>query len=107
MCNCVNIEFGSYGNQVELIRPPHMVGRNEGSESDSICVDRCLADEIQYLWAHDITTTGCCCGHNKGSEYPYIGVIESDIIRMKEMGYHVQFNQLHPERQDAFKPKTL
>lgn len=106
-CSCVNIEVGSYGNQVELPRPPQMIGRKEGSESDTICVDRCISEEVQYLWSLGISTTGCCCGHNRGNEYPHIGVIDSDIEKMNELGYVVQPNNLYPERQDAFIPKSV
>jgi len=107
MCNCKNVEFGSYDNQVELPRPSHMRGRKEGSDSETICVDRCLSNEIQELWWLGIATTGCCCGHNKGNQYPFIGVIETDIQKMKDMGYVVQFNPMHPQRQDGFIPKSL
>lgn len=108
MCNCKNIEVGSYGNQVELKPPQHMVEyqRNNGG-SDTICVDKCIAGEIKYLWSLGITTTGCCCGHNKGLQYSYIGVDEKDIKRMKEMGYRVHFNPLRPNDEDEFCPKTV
>lgn len=95
-CNCVNVEFGSYDNQVELPRPSHMPtirGVN------TICVDTCLKDEIMYLW--------CCCGHNKGDIYPYIGVDEKDIQKMKQLGYVIQPNNIYPEREDGFMPKSI
>jgi hypothetical protein len=99
MCNCINIEVGSYGNQVELSRPPHMPGER------NICVDVCLKDEILNLWSLGITTTGCCCGHKKVP--PFIGVEDVDIPRMKELGYKVQFNNVRPGDEDGFIPKTV
>lgn len=105
MCECKNITAGSYDNQIELPRPNHMVGQKEGTESNTICVDTCLKSEILDLWSKGISTTGCCCGHNYLP--PYIGVIDSDINKMLNMGYEVQPNHLYPERRDGFKPKTI
>lgn len=107
LCNCNNIEVGSYGNQVEIMPlPPHMAAykTKQGGTPDSICVDRCLADEVQHLWSQGITTTGCCCGHNQVPAY--IGVIDEDIEAMKMMGYEVQHNQMRPGDHDSFKPKN-
>lgn len=104
MCNCVNIEIGSYGNQVELQRPLHMVSTRG---VHTICVDACIKDEILYLWSHGVTTTGCCCGHNKGNDYPFIGVAERDIQKMKSMGYSVKFNNCRPNDEDEFIPKSI
>lgn len=104
MCQCENIEIGSYGNQVELMLPPHMAAyKAKQGGATTICVDTCLAEEVKYLWSIGITTTGCCCGHNKVE--PYIGVIDSDIPRMKELGYKVQFNHSRQNDEDSFIPK--
>lgn len=106
MCKCKNIEVGTYDNQVELSRPLHMVGRkDEGSESDIICVDSCLKDEIIFLWSKGVKTTGCCCGHNYLP--PYIGVSDDSIDLMVSLNYETQPNELHPNRLDGFKPKTV
>lgn len=94
MCHCINIDIGSYRNQVELISP--------FSESP-ICVDRCLEDEIQFLWELGIVTTGCCCGHNQVEAY--IGVVPIDIDFMKLLGYQVKFNECRPNDEDSFTPK--
>ena len=99
MCNCVNIELGSYDNQVWVDAPPHMPKEN------GYCLDRCIAAEVMWLWSIGITTTGCCCGHNK--IYGYIGVIDKDIHRMKFIGYEVQFNPNRPNDEDSFIPKTI
>jgi hypothetical protein len=106
MCSCVGVEFGSYDNQVELMPPPHMLlyKRTQGG-ADTICVDACIAEEIISLWGVGITTTGCCCGHNKAEGF--IGVADDDIPRMKEMGYMVHFNSCRPGDEDEFTPKTI
>lgn len=91
MCNCVNVKIGSYDNQIMVDRPRCMIGRAEGSSNNKICLDKCISEEIQYLWSLGIRTTGCCCGHSikKG----YIGVIEEDIEFMKKLGYKVEINK--------------
>ena len=104
-CACSNVAMGSYDNQVELDRPTHMASRTEGSYSDRICVDLCLKDEILYLWGIGIRTTGCCCGHNKVDGY--IGVIDEDIEKMKNLGYTVHFNKSRPNDEDSFNCKSL
>lgn len=54
------------------------------------------------MWNNGIRTTGCCCGH--GVREPYIGVIEEDIQKMKDMGYIVAPNQFDLRREDSFLP---
>lgn len=86
-CNCKSVEVGSYDNQVEIKDlPPHMaLYKNKEGGANSICIDKCIDEEVKYLWSLGITTTGCCCGHNKVN--PYIGVLDEDFLRMKELGY--------------------
>lgn len=79
-----------------------MIGQTNGSCSDVICVDACLEREIKYLWSIGISTTGCCCGHNKVDGY--IGVIDEDISKMKRLSYELIPNN---GRQDSFKPKFI
>lgn len=39
-----------------------------------VCVDKCIAETIRWLWFNNIQTLGCCCGHN---EDPPSVVVES------------------------------
>lgn len=105
MCSCVNVTIGGYENQTELPRPDHMKGRKEGSESDTICIDTCIVQEIKDLWAKGIRTTGCCCGHN--IHIGFVGVIQEDIPKMLELGYVPQFNPMRPGGNDQFTLKTV
>ena len=76
-------------------------------EKTEVTVDACLADEILELWNQGIHTTGCCCGH--GKILGFIGVIDEDIPKMKELGYNqyiYNFITGGPSRGDAFVPKT-
>ena len=104
MCNCVNVKMGSYDNQVELLRPKCMIGRTEGTTSNTICIDKCIAEEIKYLWSLGIRTTGCCCGHNK--QEGYIGVIGKDMEIMKKGGYKVAINENDLSDEKNFIPKS-
>lgn len=104
MCNCINVKMGSYDNQVELSRPKCMIGRTEGTHSNIICIDKCIAKEIQYLWNCGVSTTGCCCGHN--IQEGYIGVIEKDIEFMKKLGYKVEINKQDLRDEKNFTPKS-
>lgn len=105
MCNCVNVEIGSYDNQIELVRPEFMLGDRDPTHLWSICVDACLVVEIASLWKRGIWTTGCCCGHNKIDGM--INVIEECVPSMKALGYDVQPNPHRPEAEDTFYPKSV
>lgn len=106
MCKCANVAMGSYGNQVIMNRPAHMIGRKEGSSNpETICIDTCLVDEIIDLWHKGIITTGCCCGHN--THHSYIGVIDGHVSRMLSLGYEVLFNPNRPMDRDTFKAKSI
>jgi GMP synthase-like glutamine amidotransferase len=107
MCKCKNVKIGSYDNQFVISDlPDHMIKYKSlhGGNINSICIDRCLEQEIRYLWSQGITTTGCCCGHNKLAGY--IGVIFKDIPKMKELGYIVRINEMRPCDEDSFYPKN-
>jgi hypothetical protein len=95
---------GEYHNTVLMRKPKHMGGiKGNYDTANFICVDMCLAKEIKYLWDLGITTTGNCCGH--GSNKGYIGVVDSDIPKMKEMGYETSPGHTS-NRLDSFYPKT-
>lgn len=99
MCDCKNVEIGSYKAAITVKRPPHMISKIKG---DMVSIDSCILKEIQYLWSLGITTYGCCCGHNKVESM--VNVDDKDIDKMLELGYV----QNHPDktRKDTFKLKT-
>jgi len=108
MCNCINIKIGSYDNQIELKIPNNIkleYNNPEKEKRKTVCIDKCLVDEIKYLWNIGIRTTGCCCGHN--IQQGYIGVIDEDISRMKNLGYTVASNTCRPNDEDSFVPKNI
>lgn len=82
MCDCNNIEIGSYDNQVEL---------KSWWNNKIICVDKCLQKEILNLWDNVVRTTGCCCGHNQLN--PMINVILEHHNIMVKLGYKYYTNE--------------
>ena len=76
MCDCVNVEIGSYANSVYMVYP---------FNGKWVDIDRCIADEILWLWAQGIRTEASCCGHNKVE--PWIGVLPEYANQMRLLGY--------------------
>lgn len=85
MCNCKNIEVGSFNNQILLDHP---------NLNHPVWVDACIADEIRDLLSKGVKTIGSCCGHNK--LIPCIAVAPESIVLMEKLGYRHQFNRLVP-----------
>jgi hypothetical protein len=107
MCHCRDIDIGTYENQVTLEVPDSIeIKYNDplGTTRTTVNVDRCLAEEIKYLWSLGIITTGCCCGHNK--HQGYIGVKDEFIPVMLHIGYRVKYNECRPNDEDSFIPKS-
>ena len=95
MCNCPKgIQIGSYDNTA-LAGHPRWA-------SKYIYVDKCLVDEIRYLWKCGVITTGCCCGHNIVE--PMINVHEDSERLMSDLGYSYKINKFNVK---CYKPKTL
>ena len=98
---CRESELQKYDCQV-CVRPKWK------SSHKWISVDKCLIDELFYLWDLGIITTGCCCGNHKGDKKRdgYIGVEDRFIPKMKELEYKVHYNKCRPKDEDSFIPKT-
>jgi len=94
MCDCVNVKMGSYDNQITLKMP----------DGQLMGIDKCIVEEIEYLWSCDIRITGCCCGHN--IQEGYIGVIDKDIEIMKRGGYKVLIDKNNLGSENNFIPKS-
>lgn len=76
------------------------------SSSNSIVVDKCIENEIKWLWSEGITTTGCCCGHNKGKEY--IRVAKIDVAHMMFLGYKLRDHPYdHKYDRHCFYPQSV
>ena len=101
MCDCVDVEMGSYDNMVDFCPPPHHLK----SSKSCISMDRCIVEEIQFLWKLGIVTIESCCGHNLLDAC--ILVSQDDIPRMRELGYEHYPNQCDLTRQDGFYAKSV
>ncbi len=82
MCDCDNIEIGSYDNTIILGYYPCMreyrdSRMSKGFPPNGIAVDKCIANDVISLWQLGIRTFGSCCGHNKTQ--PYIDIHEEDF----------------------------
>lgn len=86
MCNCKDIELGSFDNQVEVFH--ETLGR-------SIWLDACIADEVIGLLNAGVKTIASCCGHNK--TVPSIVVEPEAVPIMEAMGYKHFFNRCVPK----------
>lgn len=109
MCKCdKEVKIGDYSNQIVLDVPKHMkpfkniLGKEK---APYISIDKCLEEEIKYLWSLKIKTLGCCCGHNinKG----YIQVTDEYVEIMEQMDYqHIDKNEDENAPNNAFYPKN-
>lgn len=66
-CECFSYNH-RWGTTPERILPAP-----EWSTKDSICVDECIADTIQYLWDHGHITLSTCCGHGRMDNHIVLG----------------------------------
>jgi hypothetical protein len=102
MCNCVNVEMGSYDNQIVVPAPFWMVSRDGDHIRDFIGIDKCLYDEIVALWQIGVTTVESCCGHNVPGVEAYIAVLPKNIDKMIELGY----KKINDKPLGCFYPQT-
>jgi len=84
MCECRNVDIGSYENQVTVLYP-FSTKRYPDRFTKKVGIDKCILPEILYLWSKGIKTTESCCGHNKRAGY--IAVEEVYAPLMKVLGY--------------------
>lgn len=64
MCDCIsyNRSDESGGSTPEAVLPYRKYF--PGSAKETVCVDACIAETIERLWAAGVITGACCCGHN-------------------------------------------
>lgn len=74
--------------------------------TEKVVVDRCLAEEIKWLWSMDIVTVGSCCGHGN-PRLAMIQVHECSIARMETIGYDHYKHPRYPKDKSYFSPKTI
>lgn len=92
MCKCKNIKMGSHKNEIIMT----------SWWGVKVSVDKCMFNEIKYLWNNKIKTTGCCCGHN--IQKPFINVELGEHNKMINLGYEFWINQFDTI---CYKPKMI
>ena len=105
---CADIPSQTYECCYHIMLPwlcRYPCGERQYAEATTVSIDKCLLPEILNLWEMGIKTTGCCCGHGKSE--PFISVDFDDIQKMKDLGYKVQYNNVRPNDEDSFIPKTV
>jgi hypothetical protein len=92
-CSCgKDVYFGDYSRMVNAVAL--------WGEKKSVCFDKCLADEIFFLWSVGVKTSQSCCGHNLSCGGIYVH--EGDTKKMVRLGYkeYKKFNSF-------FVPKSV
>lgn len=109
MCNCNNIAPGSHKNEVVINVPNHIelsYNAPGANKRETVCIDKCLVEEIKTLWNKGVITEACCCGHNVQG-IAHIIVNNRSINKMISMGYNRWTNPMDHTRRDGFKPKSI
>ncbi len=95
--------------QVTVKIPPSIDLRYNSPDQEkrkTVSIDKCMVEEIKYLWSKGIRTMGCCCGHGD-KEKASILVLDEDIEKMQALGYEHWSNPMDKNRKDGFKPKNI
>ena len=56
----------------------------------TVCIDKCIVDEIKLLWKNGIVTYGCCCGHNDARFNPYVIIKKDHVQKAVNLGFEVK-----------------
>lgn len=83
-CECQSYNRPDWGGtKPEVVLP----APSWSAKTNGICVDECISDAIQMLWANGIVTGGCCCcGHNQAPPCVLVNDVEDahrtdDLLR--------------------------
>jgi len=89
LCDCKNIDIGSHDNTIMMPYPKELEevknNRIKAGLSDKLCFDKCMYNELRFLWNRKIQTIECCCGHKKLKGY--VAVKEKYCKEMLQLGY--------------------
>lgn len=72
-------------NNSEVVQLPDHI--HPDKEVRSVSLDRCIADAIKALWAADVQTLGCCCGHGRSNPDVVIatGIEAAEIRKIEDL----------------------
>lgn len=83
MCDCTSYNRPEpYQKTPSAILTPPEWAHHEGD--GGVCVDACIADQVQALWGAKIWTLSTCCGHN-GESPRHVVVHKDDAVRARNL----------------------
>ena len=64
MCDCIsyNMQVPGQAGTPEKVLPFRKYFPD--AQRETVCVDACIAETIERLWAAGVLTVASCCGHN-------------------------------------------
>ena len=71
-CNCSCNDPEGY----KVLMLPSRIFKASGRQNREVCIDNCIVDMMELLWAAGVETLGCCCGH--GKQPPAVIITESE-----------------------------
>ncbi len=75
MCNCQSYNQPERGGSISEVVLDH-AKHFPDTDQPTVCVDSCISEVIEGLWALGIRTRHSCCGHN--TEPPSIALKSAD-----------------------------
>lgn len=90
-CNCKGLTE-MHKNEVVLQVPDTVNLKYNAPDQKTrttVCIDKCIVDEIKLLWDNGVVTCGCCCGHNDPRYYPYIIIKKDHLLKAINLGFEV------------------
>lgn len=79
------LDLSKQGNNINWLKY-----YSSGEERESICVDICIKEEIEWLLNQGVQTVNCCCGHGEGE--PNCLIRNESINLVLNLGYIVDYN---------------
>lgn len=109
-CPCQGVEIGNHTETVTLDYPFFMseyVGNRlkAGLSSKQVSVDKCIAQDVLFLWAHEIATYGSCCGHNQVK--PMININPAKMGTAISLGFEPYVFKDDLDRMDTVYPMSI
>jgi hypothetical protein len=86
-CQCSS--YNNFGNCGDV--PAVVLAPPDWSSKESIEIDSCIANAVQYLWDNGVITSGCCCGHNVKN--PSVIINNSSIEHVRELLGQIDYRQ--------------
>jgi hypothetical protein len=82
MCDCISYNRPEAYQKTPspILVPPEELALGK----DTICVDACIVDQVEALWAAGVATLSTCCGHN-GQFDRHVVVVPEHAVQAKSV----------------------